>query len=123
MYQHGEDGGATMARVLTDQEKQHIYDEVRQFLAEELEIDLEEIQEDTNIIDDIGGDSLLYLELVEEFKQEFDVNVEVRVIGQYMLKKSITTVREAVDAIYEVIEKGDQIVQELEQGEQAVQGS
>jgi acyl carrier protein len=102
-----------MKRKLTDEEKKQIYEEVREFLADEFEIDKEEITEDTNIIDDLGGDSILFLEMIEEFKEKYGIDLEVRTIGQYMLKNPIYTVGETLKTVFEIIEKGDELIEEL----------
>lgn len=109
-----------MKRKLTDEEKKQIYEEVREFLADEFEIDKEEITEDTNIIDDLGGDSILFLEMIEEFKEKYGIDLEVRTIGQYMLKNPIYTVGETLKTVFEIIEKGDELIEELGEKEEIV---
>lgn len=99
-----------MKRLLSEAEKITIYNEIRQYLADELEIDPEKIQEDTNIIDDLGGDSILFLEMFEEFKTKYQIDLEVRTIGQYMLNHPVYTFKETVNAIFEIIEKGEDLI-------------
>ena len=48
-----------------DEVKEVVYD----FFAEECEIDASEIKENTNVIRDLEGDSLMFLELLEIFKK------------------------------------------------------
>ncbi|MFX0201257.1 MAG: acyl carrier protein [Candidatus Hodarchaeota archaeon] len=96
---------------LTDEDKERIFEEIRQYLADELEIKVEEITENTNIIDDLGGDSILFLEMIEEFKEKYGINIEVRTIGQYMLDNPVYTVGETVNAVFDIIEKGDELIQ------------
>jgi acyl carrier protein len=99
-----------MKRSLTEDQKKQIFEDVRQFLADELEVDIEKITEDTNIIDDLGGDSLLFLEMIEEFKKKYEINLEVRTIGQYMLKNPVYTLGDTLKAIFEIIEKGEELI-------------
>lgn len=106
-----------MTRVLSDEEKKKISQEIFDFLADEFEIDVGEITLDTNIIDDLGGDSILFLEMIEEFKEKYNIELEVRTIGQYMLKNPIYTVGETIKAIYIIIEKGEQLLEELNLGD------
>jgi acyl carrier protein len=96
---------------LTEEDKKKIFEEIRQYLADELEIKVEEITENTNIIDDLGGDSILFLEMVEEFKEKYGINIEVRTIGQYMLDNPVYTVGETVNAVFDIIEKGEELIQ------------
>ena len=67
-----------MIRQLTEEEKKIISEEIRQFLAEEFEVDISEITDDKNIIDDLGGESILFMEMIEEFKEKFEIDLEVR---------------------------------------------
>lgn len=107
---------------LTDEDKEKVFEEVRQFLADEFEKDVNEITKDTNIIDDLGGDSILFLEMMEEFKEKYKIDLEVRTIGQYMLKHPIYTVGETLNTMFEIIEKGDELLNEIdaEEGEEIV---
>ena len=105
-----------MARALTDEEKRQIREDVIQFLAEEFEVDPSEIKDESSVVDDLGGDSILFIEMIDEFKSKYDISLEVRIIGQYMLKKRISTVGETIAAIYEIIEKGEALVEETDEG-------
>jgi acyl carrier protein len=102
----------TMAtRKLTEAEKTGIYEDMRQFLSDELDIPLDDIKPESKILEDLKGDSMIYLELVEEFKKKFEVNVEIRVIGLYFQRHPVYTVREVARAICDIIERGDELVQ------------
>ena len=101
-------------RQLTDQERVQVYEDIRSFLSDELDIPLDEIKGESKILDDLGGDSMIYLELVEEFKKKFDVNVEVRVIGLYFQRHPIYTVAEVSKAVCDIVEHGDELVARVE---------
>ena len=109
-----------MKRILTDEEKKIISEEIRQFLAEEFEIDSSEIDNDTNIVDDLGGDSILFMEMIEDFKEKYEIDLEVRTIGLYMLKNPVYTVAETLNAVYEIVEKGEDLIEEIDEGESTV---
>ena len=51
------------------------FEKVRACLAEQLEIDPDEITMDSNILDDFGADSLDLVDLVMALEDEFDVEV------------------------------------------------
>ena len=99
-----------MSRVLTDDEKKQIYEEIRQFFAEELEIPVEKITPDARVIADLGGDSLMYLELVDLFKNKYDVLIEMRIIGQYFQSHPVHTVQQIAQAVYDIVEGGDALL-------------
>ena len=50
-----------------------IFNKVRSFLASQLEIDPESINEDTDIIDDLGADSLDVVELIMALEEEYGI--------------------------------------------------
>jgi len=108
---------------LSDEDKKQLFEEVRQFLADELEVDKEEITENTDIINDLDGDSILFLEMIEEFKGKYKIDLEVRTIGQYMLKNPVYTVGETLRAVIDIIEKGEELVAQLEEEESVQQQS
>lgn len=100
-----------MGRVVSKEERQQIFEDIRQFLADELEVDPEQITEATDVVNDLGGDSVIFLEIVEELRAKYGIQVEVRTIGQVMLRKAISNIGEAVDVLCEVIEKGEELVE------------
>ena len=51
------------------------FDKVRQALAAQFELDLEKITMETNIIDDLGADSLDVVELIMNIEDEFGVSI------------------------------------------------
>ena len=99
-----------MGKALSVAEKAEILEHIREFLSEELGVGLEKITPSTKIIDDLGGDSMIYLELVEEFKKKYQVSVEVRVVGQYLQKHPIKTVGETAQAVYDIVERGGDLL-------------
>jgi len=103
-----------MPRQLTDDEKTQVYEHIRQFLSDELGVPLDKIGPETRIIDDLGGDSIIYLELIEEFKKKYDISVEIRVIGRYFQKHPIRTVGETARAVYDIVEKGEGLVEAVD---------
>lgn len=97
-------------RKLTEAEKQQVYEDIRQFLSDELDVPLEDIKPESKILEDLKGDSMIYLELVEEFKKKFDVSVEIRVIGLYFQRHPVYTVAEVAQAVCDIVERGDELV-------------
>jgi acyl carrier protein len=99
-----------MSRSLSQEDKKEIYEHIRQFLSDELDVSLEDIGPDTKIIDDLKGDSMIYLELVEDFKKKYDVKVEIAVIGRYLQKHPIYTVGQTAQAVYDIVERGESLL-------------
>lgn len=50
-------------------------DKVKEIIAEQLCISIDEIKDDSNIIEDLGADSLDVVELLMTFEDEFKVSI------------------------------------------------
>jgi acyl carrier protein len=50
-----------------------VFDTVREILAHQLEVDPQLISMDTDIIDDLGADSLDVVELIMAIEEEYDI--------------------------------------------------
>ena len=99
-----------MPRQLAENEKKEIYEHIRQFLSDELDVPVDDIGQDTKIIDDLKGDSMIYLELVETFKKKYDVKVEIALIGRYLQKHPVYTVGQTAKVVYDILERGDSLL-------------
>jgi len=100
--------------------KQHfteaeIAEKVKAVLAELLEIDVGDIQDQTRLTDDLGADSLLYLELFEELKDAFNLGLDLHEIGRYATRHPVATVKELTGLVKLYIEKGDELLRELDE--------
>jgi acyl carrier protein len=74
-----------------------VLDKVRKLLAEQLEISVEEIRIDTDIIADLGADSLDVVELVMSLEEEYGIVITDENAGD------LHTVRQVVDFIEKLI--------------------
>ena len=83
-----------------------IYD----FFAEECEVDVDEITNDSKIIADLGGDSLMFLALIEIFTKKYDQEIDLKTIGKYSIKHPVETIGELIDMQLRVIEYGNKII-------------
>ncbi len=98
-----------MAKI-TDDTRNEVKEIVLDFFAEECEIDVEEISESANIIGDLDGDSLMFLELIEIFKKKYDLNIELKTIGKYAVKHPVKTIGELIDMQMLIIENENNIL-------------
>jgi acyl carrier protein len=88
---------------------------IKTILSSLLEIDEGDIQPTTRL-EDLGADSLLYLELFEELKDEFKLDVDLHQLGKYSTRYPLSTVGELTDLVCRYAEKGDAIFTEAEPG-------
>jgi len=63
---------------------------VKEIIAEQLMVDIEEITEESTFVDDLGADSLDRVELIMEFEEEFGIEIPDEDA------EKITTVGEAI---------------------------
>jgi len=52
-----------------------IFERIRDYLAEQLEIDADKITPDSNMIEDFGADSLDLVDMITLLSDEFDVEI------------------------------------------------
>ena len=99
-----------MARV-NDKIKEEVREIVLDFFAEECEIDVSEITDDSNIITDLGGDSLMFLALIEIFTKKYGQEIDLKTIGKYSIKHPVETIGELIDMQLRIIEHGNKIIE------------
>ncbi len=95
---------------LNDKMKEEVREVVLDFFAEECEIDTEEITDESNIISDLGGDSLMFLALIEIFTKKYGQEIDLKTIGKYSIKHPVETIGELIDMQLRIIEHGNNII-------------
>jgi acyl carrier protein len=95
---------------ITDRTREEVKEVVLEFFAEECEVELDEISENSNIIGDLDGDSLMFLELIEIFKKKYNLNIELKTIGKYAVKNPVKTIGELIDMQLLIIEHENNIL-------------
>jgi acyl carrier protein len=84
---------------------------VYKFFADECEADLSDITDNTNIIKDLDGDSLMFLELIEIFKKKYTLDIELKTIGKYAVKHPVQTIGELIDMQMLIIEHENKLLE------------
>lgn len=82
---------------ITENTREEVKNIVYNFFSEECEVDISRINESTNIISDLEGDSLMFLELIEIFKKKYDLNIELKTIAKYIVKHPVETIGQLID--------------------------
>lgn len=99
-----------MAKI-TDKTVQEVREVVLEFFSEECEVDIHDLNDHTHIISDIDGDSLMFLELIEIFKKKYNLDIELKTIGKYVVKHPVETIGQLIDITMLMIEHEDKIVE------------
>lgn len=92
-----------MAKI-TDTTRQEVEEIVFRFFADECEADISSLNYNTNIINDIDGDSLMFLELIEIFKKKYNLDIELKTIGKYAVKNPVQTIGQLIEMQMLIIE-------------------
>ena len=96
---------------ITDSTRGEVKDIVFNFFAEECEVDISRINENTNIITDLEGDSLMFLELIEIFKKKYNLNIELKTIAKFIVKHPVETIGQLIDTQMLMIVHENKIVE------------
>ena len=99
-----------MARV-NDKMRAEVREIVFDFFADECEVDVKEINDESNIMTDLGGDSLMFLALIEIFSKKYDQEIDLKTIGKYNVKHPVETIGELIDMQLRIIEHGNKIIE------------
>lgn len=95
---------------LDKQTEQEIRDLVYGYFSEECDVDLAQINADTDIIEDLEGDSLMLLALLEMVRKKYGLSIELKTLGNHLMKKPADTVGQVVELTKAVVQYGDDIV-------------
>jgi len=99
-----------MAKV-TDEIRDEVREVVYDFFAEECEVDVEEITDESDIFTDLGGDSLMFLALIEIFTKKYGQEIDLKTIGKYSIQHPVETIGQLIDMQLRIIEYGNKIVE------------
>ena len=95
---------------ITAEIKKEIEDMILDYYAEECEVDRDEISMDSDPQEDLGGDSLMFVELIEMTADKYDLDIKLQSIGKYMLKASMDTMKDVIDMFCKIYQYGNDIV-------------
>jgi acyl carrier protein len=95
---------------LDKQTEQEIREMVYGYFSEECDVDLAQINDDTDIIEDLEGDSLMLLALLEMVRKKYGLSIELKTLGNHLMKKPADTVGQVVELTKAVVQYGDDIV-------------
>ncbi|AMW33128.1 acyl carrier protein [Fervidobacterium changbaicum] len=76
-------------------EREELFKKVAEIISEKLNVPIEDIEEDSHLIEDLGADSLDAFDLVMVFEDEFGIKLEDDEIEKLM------TVKDIVDLLQE----------------------
>jgi acyl carrier protein len=99
-----------MAKI-TENIRKEVKEIVYNFFADECEVEVGTIHSGTKIIKELGGDSLMFLELIEIFKKKYNLDIELKTIGKYSVKHPVETIGQLIDMQMLIIEHENKILE------------
>ena len=83
---------------------------VYNYFSQDCDIPVEQITDSTNIIEDLEGDSLMLLALLEMVRKKYSIGVELKTLGKHLMKRPANTIGEIVKLSVAVVEHGNNIL-------------
>lgn len=99
-----------MSKHITQEMDDDIRNMVYDYFSEECDIDKQELTNETNIIEELEGDSLMLLSLLELVRQKYDLSIELKTLGQHLMKKPADTIGQVIVLTSAIIQHGNNIV-------------
>lgn len=97
-------------RDIPPQEIAAIRDIVYDYFAEECDIDRDKLSDSTNIIEELEGDSLMLLSLLEVFRKKYNLTIELKTLGKHLMKKPASTIGQVIELTTQIVRHGDDIL-------------
>ena len=90
--------------------EKEIRDIVYGFFSEECGVDPESLTDETNIIEELEGDSLMLLSLLETIRTQYGLTIELKVLGGHLMRHPASTVGQVCELTISIVKHGDDIV-------------
>jgi acyl carrier protein len=104
-------------RELDEKTSQEIRDLIVDFFAHECDVDKSRITVDksritdqTDIIAELRGDSLMFLSLLAKVRKRYGIGVELKTLARHLMKKPANTVGQVVDLTFAIVKHGEDIL-------------
>lgn len=87
-----------------------IRETVYAYFADECDVALEKISDETDIIEDLEGDSLMLLSLLEIFRKKYDLRIELKALGKHLMKRPANRIGQVIALTTELVRYGNDIL-------------
>jgi acyl carrier protein len=97
-------------REIDQQTERDIRDLVYEYFASECDIDRSRLTDQTDIIEELEGDSLMLLSLLESVRKKYSLSVELNTLGRHHMRRPANTIGQIVELTLAIVRHGDDIV-------------
>ena len=95
---------------MSSDKDQDVRELVYGYFAEECDVDPSEITDESHIIEELDGDSLMLLALLEKACKRYGITVELKAVGKHLMKKPANTIGDIINLTMSLVEHGDGIL-------------
>ncbi len=99
-----------MTQKLTPVIEQEIRELVFDYFSEECDVNIEELGDSTDIIEELEGDSLMLLSLLELVRKKYGLSIELKTLGKHLMDTPANTLGQVVHLSKAIIQHGNNIV-------------
>jgi acyl carrier protein len=97
-------------REIDQQTERDIRELVYDYFASECDIDRSRLADETDIIEELEGDSLMLLSLLESVRRKYGLSVELKTLGRHLMNKPANTIGQIIELTLAIVRHGDDIV-------------
>lgn len=90
--------------------REEIAEMVYDFFSQECGVERSKLSPATHIVEDLQGDSLMLLSLLEMVRKKYGLRVELKTLGKHLMRKPANTIGQVIDLTLAVAEHGDNIL-------------
>jgi acyl carrier protein len=83
---------------------------VYDYFSEECDVDRETLSDGTDIIQELEGDSLMLLSLLEMVRKKYELTIELKTLGKHLMEKPANTLGQVIHLTKAIIQHGNNIV-------------
>ncbi len=98
---------------LTAEDRANLDKVLKTMMADILDADIDEITDDVHLADELGMDSLAFLELFDECKETFGIEMDVNIAAKYAQDHPVEKYGEFKAQMFLFLEKPDRVFEEL----------
>ncbi len=99
-----------MTQSLSPEVENEIREMVFSYFAEECDTEIEDLSDQTDIIEELEGDSLMLLSLLELVRKKYQLTIELKTLGRHLMEKPANTLGQITNLTKAIILHGNDIV-------------
>jgi acyl carrier protein len=96
--------------VLDEEKMKEIKEVVYAYFADECDMEIEDMTDETDIIEDLEGDSLMLLSLLEIFRKKYGLTIELKTLGKHLMKRPANKIGQVIELTAEIVKHGNNII-------------